>query len=114
MERPFNTFCLKRKIYSHVGIFSLVQNIVAYIKIGLQVNTSKTKYHVFTTRKVTLSGALAVKPQTFGRAYVFRYVGVLVRTENIVTREIQAGLKAGIRRSYALQAAEVTKNFKRS
>jgi hypothetical protein len=41
-------------------------------------------------------------------------VGVLVRTENIVTKEIQAGLKAGIRRSYALQAAEVTKNFKRS
>jgi hypothetical protein len=76
----------------------------ATTKIGLQVNTSQTKYLICISRKVTLQQALAaVKNHIFGRANVFKYLGVLVTTDN-VTREIQAWLKVGNRCYYALQA----------
>jgi hypothetical protein len=76
----------------------------ATTKIGLQVNTSQTKYLICIPTKVTLQQALAeVKNHISGRANVFKYLGVLVTTDN-VTREIQAWLKVGNRRYYALQA----------
>jgi hypothetical protein len=40
----------------------------------------------------------------FGNPSVFKYLGVLVATDNVLTRDIQARLKAGNRCYYALQA----------
>jgi hypothetical protein len=51
-----------------------------------------------------LPEALAVKTHIFGRIYVFKYLGVLVTTDNVLTKEIQARLKASKRFYYALQA----------
>jgi hypothetical protein len=47
--------------------------------------------------------ALAVENHIFGRTNVIKYLGVWVTTDNVVTKEIQARLKAG-NKCYALQA----------
>jgi hypothetical protein len=86
---------------------------VASTTIGLQINTSKTKYLICTPRKATLLEALAVKTHMFGRNDVFKYLGVLVTTDNVVTKEIQARLKAGNRCHYALQAVLKSRRISR-
>jgi hypothetical protein len=55
----------------------------------------KTKYLICTPRKAALPEVLAVKTHIFGRTDVFKYLGVLMTTDNVVTKEIQARLKAG-------------------
>jgi hypothetical protein len=55
---------------------------IASTKIGLQVNTSKTKYLICAPWKVTLPPALEVQNHNFGRTNVFKYLGMLVTAHN--------------------------------
>jgi hypothetical protein len=56
--------------------------------IGLQVNTSKNETPGLYTKKATLSEALAVEKHIFGKPSVFKFLGVLVATDNVVTGDI--------------------------
>jgi hypothetical protein len=54
-----------------------------------------------------------VKTHIFGRTDVLKYLGVLMTTDNVVTKEIQARLKAGNRCYYALQAVLKSRRISR-
>jgi hypothetical protein len=71
-------------------------NETASTKSGLQANISKTKYLICIPNKVTLPKSLAVENHIFGRTDVLKHLRVLVTTDNVVTKEIQARLTATI------------------
>jgi hypothetical protein len=61
-------------------------------------------YLICIPKKVTLPKSLAVENHIFGRNDVLKHLRVLVTTDNVVTKEIQARLTADNRRYHALQA----------
>jgi hypothetical protein len=55
-----------------------------------QVNTSKTKYLIYTPRKVTLPDALAVKTH-IRRTDIIKYLGVWVTTDMLLLKKFRHG-----------------------
>jgi hypothetical protein len=60
-----------------------------------------------------LPEALVVKTHIFGRTAVFKYLEVLVKTDKVVSKEIQVRLKAGNICYYALQAVLKSRRISR-
>jgi hypothetical protein len=81
-------YIVERNLRALTNAFNKLQ--IASTKDGLQVSTRKTKYLNCTPRKVTLPEALAVKSHIFGRTDVFKSLGVLVTTDNVVAKDIRA------------------------
>jgi hypothetical protein len=72
-------------------------------RLGLKINDDKTKFMINTPRKQSLPEAFEFGDHSFERTDTFKYLGVVVTTENEVSTEIQARIAAGNGCCFALQ-----------